>query len=139
MEKILFTRVLLFLSIVSFAQKKDSNPVIKTFKIAVASKTQITKNLAIELVEVLSDSRCPKNVQCIRAGEAFIVVNIYKGEEKVIQEKLEIFPRKINEYALEKLSDVHSKVMDIALLPYPNGINKIDLSNYCLQLTIAQE
>ncbi|MDC3388779.1 hypothetical protein OAX11_04655 [Flavobacteriaceae bacterium] len=139
MKKILFTRVLLFLSIVSFAQKQDSIPVIKTFKIAVASKTQITKNLAIELVEVLSDSRCPKNVQCIRAGEAFILVNIYKNKEKVIQEKLEIFPRKINEYALEKLSDVNSKVMDIALLPYPNGINKIDLSNYCLQLTIAQE
>jgi hypothetical protein len=139
MKKILFTRVLLLLSIVSFAQKKGSNPVTKTFKIAVASKTQITKNLAIELVEVLSDSRCPKQVQCIRAGEAFIVVNIYKGEEKFLQEKLEVYPKKINEYALEKLSDVHSKVVDIALLPYPNGIDKIDLSNYCLQLIIAQE
>ena len=104
-----------------------------------ASKTQITKNLAIELVEVLSDSRCPKQVQCVRAGEAFIVVNIYKGEEKFLQEKLEVYPKKINEYALEKLSDVHSKVVDIALLPYPNGIDKIDLSNYCLQLTIEQE
>jgi len=139
MKKILFTRVLLFLSIVSYAQKQDSNPITKTFKIAVASKTQITKNLAIELVEVLSDSRCPKQVQCIRAGEAFIVVNIYKGEEKFLQEKLEVYPKKINEYALEKLSDVHSKVVDIALLPYPNGIDKIDLSNYCLQLTIEQE
>jgi hypothetical protein len=139
MKKILFTRVLLFLSIVSYAQKQDSNPITKTFKIAVASKTQITKNLAIELVEVLSDSRCPKQVQCIRAGEAFIVVNIYKGEEKFLQEKLEVYPKKINEYALEKLSDFHSKVVDIALLPYPNGIDKIDLSNYCLQLIIAQE
>jgi len=139
MKKILFTRVLLFLSIVSYAQKQDSNPITKTFKIAVASKTQITKNLAIELVEVLSDSRCPKQVQCVRAGEAFIVVNIYKGEEKFLQEKLEVYPKKINEYALEKLSDVHSKVVDIALLPYPNGIDKIDLSNYCLQLTIEQE
>lgn len=138
MKKVLFVTVFLCVSIFSHAQKKDSNPVTKTFKIAVASKTQITKNLAIELVEVLSDSRCPKELQCIRAGEAFILVNIYKNKEKVIQEKLEIFPRKINEYALEKLSDVDSKVMDIALLPYPNGINKIDLSNYCLQLTIKQ-
>ena len=40
------------------------------------SKTVVFKDVAISFVKVLSDSRCPKNVQCVQAGEAKVLVRI---------------------------------------------------------------
>ena len=98
---------------------------------------QLDENLSIELVEVLSDSRCPKNVQCIRAGEAIILVNIYKGGKVERQEELVIYPTSIPDKTLQVLSSKLTKTTAISLLPYPNGITKTELSNYCLELTVT--
>jgi len=138
MKKILLIAILMCSSLNSNAQKKDSISVTSIVKIDVASKVQIDEGFEIELVEVLSDSRCPKNVQCIRAGEAIILVNIYKKGKVVRQEKLMIYPTTIQESTLQVLSSKLSNTTAISLLPYPNGVDKMELSNYCLELTIVQ-
>jgi len=85
---------------------------------------------------VLSDSRSPKNVQCIRAGEAIVVVNMYKNGNVESQERLKIYPTSIQENDIKLLSTKLSNTTAISLLPYPNGVNKVELSNYCLELTV---
>jgi len=119
-------------------QKKDSIPVPSIVTIDVANTVQIDSNFSIKLVEVLSDSRCPKNVQCIRAGEAIALVNIYKNGELERQEELTIYPTSIQESVLQLLSSKLTKTTAINVLPYPDGISKTELSNYCLELTISQ-
>ncbi|PHS03730.1 MAG: hypothetical protein COA88_15150 [Kordia sp.] len=138
MKKILLIAILMCSSLNANAQKKDSILVTSIVKIEVANRVQIDENLAIELVEVLSDSRCPKNVQCIRAGEAIILVNIYKNGKIEQQEKLTIYPTSIQKNVLLILSSKLTKTTAISLYPYPNGVDKIELSNYCLELTVLQ-
>ncbi|NQY29972.1 MAG: hypothetical protein HRT69_10940 [Flavobacteriaceae bacterium] len=138
MKRILLIATLICSSLFANAQKKDSIPVTSIVKIEVANRVQIDESFAIELVEVLSDSRCPKNVQCIRAGEAIILVNIYKNGEIERQEKLTIYPTSIQKNVLLILSSKLTKTTAISLYPYPNGVNKIELSNYCLELTVLQ-
>lgn len=138
MIKILFTAIIICSSLFSNAQKQDSIPVTSIIKIDVANMIQLDENLSIELVEVLSDSRCPKNVQCIRAGEAIVLVNIYKEGKVERQEKLVIYPTSIPDKTLQALSSKLTQTTAISLLPYPNGITKTELSNYCLELTVTR-
>ena len=138
MIKILFTAIIICSSLFSNAQKQDSIPVTSIIKIDVANMIQLDENLSIELVEVLSDSRCPKNVQCIRAGEAIVLVNIYKEGKVERQEKLVIYPASIPDKTLQALSSKLTQTTAISLLPYPNGITKTELSNYCLELTVTR-
>jgi hypothetical protein len=138
MKKILLTAIIICSSLFVNAQKQDSIPVTSIIKIDMANVVQIDKNFAIELVEVLSDSRCPKNVQCIRAGEAIVLVNIYKGGKIERQEKLVIYPTSIPDKTLQVLSSKLTNTTALSLLPYPNGISKTELSNYCLELTVTQ-
>ena len=138
MKRILLIATLICSSLFANAQKKDSIPVTSIVKIDVANKVQVDEGFAIELVEVLSDSRCPKNVQCIRAGEAIILVNIYKNGKTERQEKLIIYPASIQKNVLLILSSKLTKTTAISLYPYPNGVDKIELSNYCLELTVLK-
>ena len=138
MIKTLFTAIIICSSLFSSAQKQDSIPVTSIIKIDVANMIQLDENLSIELVEVLSDSRCPKNVQCIRAGEAIVLVNIYKEGKVERQEKLVIYPTSIPDKTLQALSSKLTQTTAISLLPYPNGITKTELSNYCLELTVTR-
>lgn len=138
MIKTLFTAIIICSSLFSNAQKQDSIPVTSIIKIDVANMIQLDENLSIELVEVLSDSRCPKNVQCIRAGEAIVLVNIYKEGTVERQEKLVIYPASIPDKTLQALSSKLTQTTAISLLPYPNGITKTELSNYCLELTVTR-
>jgi len=125
-------------SLYANAQKQDALAVVSVLKIDVANTVQVDEDFAIELVEVLSDSRCPKNVQCIQAGEAIIVVNIYKNGKVESQEKLTIYPTTIKENILQLLSTKLTQTTALNLLPYPTGIVKNELSNYCLELTVLQ-
>ncbi len=120
------------------AQKNNEKILSSVVKIEVANTVEIDESLSIELVEVLSDSRCPKNVQCVWAGEAILLVNIYKYGKKVQQEKITIHPTAVQENVLQILSPKFTKITAINLWPYPNGVDNIELSNYCLELTVSR-
>lgn len=44
----------------------------------------------VEFNKVINDSRCPKDVMCVRAGEAFVEVLIYKDSKFIQKKKLRI-------------------------------------------------
>ncbi|MGB1270068.1 MAG: hypothetical protein ACPG45_10045 [Flavobacteriaceae bacterium] len=118
------------------SQEQDSIPVTSVVKVALTEKIALDERVSIELVEVLSDSRCPKNVQCIWAGEAQILVNIYKKGQKMRQEILTLHPAAIQENVFQLLSSKLTKVTAVHLRPYPNGIDKVALGDYSLELTV---
>lgn len=137
MKKILLFTIGVCTSLYANAQKNTKELPNSVIKIEVANTVEIDESLSIELVKVLSDSRCPKNVQCVWAGEAQLLVNIYKKGQKVQQEKLTIHPTAVQENVLQLVSSKLTKTTAINLWPYPNGIDKVELGNYCLELTVS--
>ena len=71
--------VLLLITISYNLYSQDSlaveTPVIVT-KLLNGSRLNVS-NVSIDFKEVINDSRCPKNVNCVRAGEAKVLVSVY--------------------------------------------------------------
>ena len=93
------------------------------------------KGISIKFVKVLNDSRCPKEVNCVRAGEAKIVVAIYENENFVREKELVIdasgFISDANNLAFS--STVFS-IFVVGLYPYPSSNNAIQSEDYVLEL-----
>ncbi len=94
---------------------------------------------SIRFKEVLVDSRCPSDVTCVRAGEAKILVEIFKNGKLVGEETISLGANSNSlitplgkyfqqDYAMEVLS----------LSPYPKTSRKIKASDYQLQLKITE-
>ena len=45
------------------------------------------KNYEIKFKKVITDSRCPKSVICVRAGEAEVLVSVYRNGDFVEDRK----------------------------------------------------
>ena len=55
---------------------KDSLSISKTIRL----QQKVSFNdYDVKFKKVITDSRCPKNVMCVRAGEAYVLVSIYKN------------------------------------------------------------
>lgn len=61
-------------ALAAFAKRSDD------VKVQV-NKQVTTKGLTIEFVELVEDSRCPEDVQCVWAGNAKIKVRVTKGDK----------------------------------------------------------
>lgn len=97
------------------------------------------EDVSVEFVELISDSRCPKNVQCIRAGEAEVLVAVYKNG-KFSHEKKLVFHASgvVNQEQLQLFNSEYLNIQGLALHPYPFGVGKIIDENYYLDLQINQ-
>ena len=74
--------LLLVIFITSFSFSQDSTKIRKVGTPIITSKVYIGKsivveNFKIEFIEVIQDSRCPKGVNCVWAGEVLIFVDLY--------------------------------------------------------------
>ncbi|WP_299114007.1 hypothetical protein [uncultured Winogradskyella sp.] len=93
----------------------------------------------IRFVDVLSDSRCPKAVMCIVAGEAVVKVKIYKSGKRIIEKTLTFTPTVFLPNSKGNLYDTELlKVTGVALYPYPVADNQIQKENYSLKLLIEE-
>ncbi len=89
------------------------------------------ENLALEFMEVTADSRCPRGVQCVWAGEAKCRVLVtYKGltmEVVLTQPGGSLTTQDFAQYK-----------MNFRLEPYPEAGKKIASSDYKLVMTITR-
>ena len=82
----------------------------------------------IEFVDVLEDSRCPLNVECIWAGNGKVQIRF---SSKEIQLNTFLEPQKIT------ISEVRIEL--ISLTPYPEYPGEIDKDDYKIRLLITRE
>ena len=94
-------------------------------------------DIRIEFLKILSDSRCPKSVTCIRAGEAEVLVAIYKGKRRIGKKKL-IFDASgvVTEQKNLLFSNDEVRIMGMGLFPYPEYPEKIADEAYTLEIKI---
>jgi hypothetical protein len=139
MKQILFLITLLIVNL-NFTQDSTDNKKetpTKTVTILNFGESLQFEDIRIKFVEVVQDSRCPKNVTCIWAGEVVVLVAIYNKGKKLEQKKLTLSPTSQlqdivgNLYASETL-----KLTGFNVFPYPETKAKIDLNDYYLEIQI---
>lgn len=131
---------LLFCCVVGLFHTLEAQKVIQRDSLSISKFIKLkqkTKFGAIEVKfsKVLNDSRCPKDVMCVRAGEAFVEVLIYKDSKFIQKKKLRIdasgFITASNNLAF------HSEdllIYGYSLTPYPKASVKTKDEEYQLEI-----
>lgn len=87
----------------------------------------------IKFVKVLSDSRCPKDVTCIWAGNAVILVEI-RENGALLEEKEIVLSAAGRSFPLLMAKD--SSLVVYNLLPYPETGSNVEDREYSLELQV---
>ena len=100
-------------------------------------KTIAFEDLAFKFVAVESDSRCPKAVQCIWAGEAIVLIDVFKKGKKVEEKRIVFSPTAQLENTIGNLfSSEKLKISGFNIAPYPEYINTIKPEEYYIQVEV---
>lgn len=91
---------------------------------------------SINFKGVISDSRCPRKVSCVWAGEAKVLVEILKNG-KLIEEKIIVIDS-ANNLLNTSDEDYHYYVLGMDLRPYPT-VDKENQPEYTLTVKVVKE
>lgn len=117
------------------ADIKVETPKIVT-KLLLGAKIDVA-NFQIRFIDVINDSRCPKHVNCVRAGEAKIVYEVFENGEFLKKEVVEITPTTyLHEDYPILIASKGLSIEAFNLLPYPEYGNTINKDAYYLQIVI---
>ena len=126
---------LLFSAFAKAQQTQDTTSVVipqiyvKAFK-----GEQVTLGVAsVKLIKVLEDSRCPKGVQCIWAGEAKVLIEVTKRDGSSKQGAYTISQMSTG---IPLFSEDGFVVNLKGLSPYPDSAHKINPEDYFITLDI---
>ena len=91
----------------------------------------------VEFVKVLEDSRCPKNVNCVRAGKAVVLVYVYVNGSFIEERRLEFYPSGFSNESVNTLFKTNGlRITGLNLMPYPVALSKTREEDYFLELAI---
>ncbi|MDY8137043.1 hypothetical protein [Aquimarina sp. 2201CG5-10] len=124
-----------FISINAQETDKVDPPMIVT-KLK-SGKTLNLDKKSIKFMGVTEDSRCPTGVSCVWEGQAKAVIGFYEND-KLIEQKVYVFgSSSINPNNMEELLDQDkTKVYGYTLSPYPSFGQKIEATDYFLELVV---
>ncbi|MDZ7693021.1 MAG: hypothetical protein U5K69_18170 [Balneolaceae bacterium] len=107
----------------------EPEPVLgEEFEIEIGEQITIQKEgLSITFKELLDDSRCPKGVYCVWAGNAKVAIQV-NDEKAKLNTHLEPKTVNISEYSVTLVS----------VNPYPEYKTKIREEEYVLTLVVTQ-
>lgn len=94
------------------------------------------EDVSIKFIDVISDSRCPKNVQCIWAGEAKILVAISKAGQFIEKKEIIFSGATINEKDHLLYTSKDLRILALGIKPYPETPDKISNAGYNLEIQI---
>ncbi|WP_373057328.1 hypothetical protein [Zunongwangia sp. H14] len=89
---------------------------------------------AVKFKKVISDSRCPENVTCIWAGEVKVLLEFFENGKSVGEQLV----AGVN-FPLDNFFGKSFALSGFAVYPYPESPQKIQASEYSLQLKITEK
>jgi len=137
--KSLLTSLIFCFSIFMSAQDSTQVEVVTPKIVAKLAhgKTYQNEAISVKFLKVVTDSRCPKNVQCIWAGEAEVLVAVFKNGKKFEEKILKITPTShLKNNFTSIFSSEDFSITAFNLLPYPVAGSKVKAEEYSLQLEI---
>ncbi len=133
--RFLFILIFLLLPIITLAQEEPQIN-IYTSPLEVGDYLRFGEK-SIRFIEVISDSRCPKNVTCVWAGEAKVLVEIFKNG-KFLGKKI-ISTNSGNVPLNFQGEDISYGITSLVLIPYPTTETKKLKTQYTLHLKVSEK
>jgi hypothetical protein len=93
--------------------------------------------LKIKFVSVAEDSRCPKGVNCIWAGNARVMLQVGKPTGPPVKLELNTNPREATDGAGSGYGQYLIKLVEVA--PYPVAEQIIKPQNYAVTLVVSKK
>lgn len=137
--KYLLTITLLFFSFALSAQEKQEDaPKINVYSSALPIGGILSfGDKSLKFKEVVSDSRCPKDVTCVWAGEAKVRVEVFENGS-LLEEKIILINS--GEIALNfSAEDIVYSISGMTLSPYPTVKTKDTPKEYILQMRVSEK
>jgi hypothetical protein len=106
------------------------------FQLKLGEKAVVKRrNLIVQFLKVKEDSRCPKNLDCLWAGQATVVVNVVQNGKSLGNLEL---TRSANQSTVvsKPLTGHHLKLVN--LLPYPVANQPISAASYVASFVISR-
>lgn len=120
MKKTIFL-IFILVSSVIFSQENSVEVPKIVIKIPLGESIHL-ENVSIKFVEVLEDSRCPKNVTCVWAGRARVLVEVTESGNHVQQKELLFGQTKKGEIINNILFTTEdSEIKGMTLKPHPTS------------------
>ena len=120
MKKTIFL-IFILVSTIIFSQENSVEVPKIVIKIPLGESIHL-ENVSIKFVEVLEDSRCPKNVTCVWAGRARVLVEVTESGKHVQQKELLFGQTKKGEIINNILFTTEdSEIKGMTLKPHPNS------------------
>lgn len=132
--KYIFKCLFIFVGIGSYAQE---TPEVNTYSSTLSVGEVLNlNNRTIVFKNVVSDSRCPKDVTCVWAGEAKIAIDIYEKGRWIKEQIINIESTNI---PLEfSVGEITYSISNLILSPHPT-VKKAEVPvNYVLQMSVRE-
>lgn len=130
-----YLSVLFLLCFTSVVSAQDSTLVtLETPKLSIGlveGGSYMHEYVTVKFIKVIQDSRCPKSVMCIRAGEAEVLIGIYKKGLLLEEKTIIVRP---NTRLLTLYSNAEVIVSAVNLLPYAKEAGTVSDRSYVLGL-----
>jgi hypothetical protein len=108
----------------------DRVPMGKPFELRLGESAVTTDDIRITFDTVRADSRCPADVNCVRAGEAVIALTLSRVGEMPVGRELETTPERSSTTFLNFTITLSS------LQPYPRTDRQIRTEDYVAALVV---
>lgn len=129
MKKIFLIAFVLGFSFLMQAQQQKTTPPVIVQKVPLGKSISVHNDYSIDFLKVTEDSRCPKGVECVWAGQAKVLLLICK-DGKEIEKKEVLLPNFSGEEPAEINVTDSKKVYIYPLKPYPTPETKNKLAYY---------
>lgn len=131
-----YPAVLLFLSL-SFVSIAQETPEIMHSAMLKEGDLFSMGKVSVIFKEVISDSRCPKKVTCIWAGEAKVLLEIYENG-KFLENRI-VSSTAANSGQQFAAAGMFYNISGFQLLPYPEVHSKKIKPEYTLRLSFSKK
>jgi len=135
--KYLFLFGILICSISLSAQVQDEKRIFNT--VLQGGEQLEFGDKTIRFKEVISDSRCPKDVTCVWAGEAKVLIEIFEKGKRINEKIVVINTSTIDETPLQFSAGggIYS-ITAFKLFPYPSTASKKNTMHYTLEMQVSE-
>ena len=98
---------------------------------------KINDRYTFTIKEILSDSRCTKDVQCVWEGQVEVVITFYENERFLKEELIVLNTKNFekNRSILEQYT-LNKKISRIQIFPEKIQNKEIELKDYFLEITV---
>jgi hypothetical protein len=109
----------------------DRVPKGEPFDLRIGESALTTDDLRVKFDTVRSDSRCPMDALCVRAGEAVLALTLSLPGEAAVGRELETVPSR------SQTSYSRFTITLVQLQPYPRSDRRIQPGDYVATFTVS--